>query len=333
MPRGSPADVRYRQVQGITRQIVDVVQRLWAALTPDRIEEELAGEVGRTIVASVVAGQMTVSAGAQAYVAAAMTAQGVAQAAAPAGVLVGSALAGRASDGRPLETLLYLPAITVAQRRAAGFSDEDAMLAGLTQMAMLTGTQIADTARTADQVATVAERRVVAYMRIVHLPACSRCIVLSGQMYPVTEGFLRHPRCDCTVEPVSTDRWGEVASPQELFDRMDERQQRKVFTVAGAQAIRDGADLDQVVNARRGMATPGSATTLESTTRRSLTYGRKLRRAGGDFERARGLRFGEETSNRYGRATSPRLTPEAIYDRAGDRDEAIALLRQYGYLT
>ncbi|WP_308294643.1 hypothetical protein [Streptomyces sp. JJ66] len=287
------------------------------------MEEELAGEAGQRIVTAVAAGQLTVAAGAQAFVAAAMAAQG-APGAAPAGVLVASALAGRASDGRSLETLLYLPALTVGARRAAGYSDQEAMLAGLTQMAMLAGTQIADTARIADQVACVADRRVVAYTRVVNLPACARCIILAGAQYSVTEGFLRHPRCDCTVEPLSPGQWKDVPTAQQLFDRLSPQEQQRVFTAAGARAIRDGADVGQVVNARRGMSTPGAVATAEGVTRRGV-YGRTARRAGGDFDRLLG--------QRYSTARAPRLTPEEIYGRAGSRDEAVALLRQYAYLT
>lgn len=320
-PRGSPADVRYRQVQLVGRQVAAAVQAIWRALTPSRIEEELAAAAGQRIVAAVAAGQLSVAAGAQAFVAAAMAAQG-APAVAPAGVLAATALAGVASDGRPLETLLFLPALTVSRRRAAGASDEEAMLAGLAQMAMLTGTQISDAARAADQVASVADRRVVAYTRVVHLPACARCIVLSGQQYSVSEGFRRHPSCDCSLDPLSDVEWRDVRTPQELFEQMDADQQRRVFGPAGAEAIREGADVGQVVNARRGMNT-ATGTTTEGVTRRGI-YGRQQRRAGGDFTRGLGAR--------YGSAVTPRLMPEEILRQAGSRDEAISLLRQHAYL-
>jgi len=88
------------------------------------------------------------------------------------------------------------------------------------------------------------------------------------------------------------------------------------FTVAGAQAIRDGADIFQVVNARRGMSTVTTfgrqlSTTTEGVTRRGFA-GQRMRAAG---------------------VSSPvRLTPQAIYELASDRAEAIRLLYRFGYL-
>lgn len=89
-------------------------------------------------------------------------------------------------------------------------------------------------------------------------------------------------------------------NPRAYFDSLDEAQQNRLFTKAGAQAIRDGADLNQVVNSRRGMRAAG--TTTESTTRFGVVPGRV------------------------------RLMPEALYGQAGSRDEAIQLLMQHGYL-
>lgn len=40
--------------------------------------------------------------------------------------------------------------------------------------------------------------------------------------------------------------------PGDYFESLDRAEQDKIFTKAGAQAIRDRADINQVVNARRG---------------------------------------------------------------------------------
>jgi hypothetical protein len=243
--------------------------------------------------------------------------------------LVAAAFAGIAPDGGPLETLLFLPAIGVRRRLAAGMTPDEAMLGGLADMARYASTAVADTARSADQVAMAANPNCVAYVRVVQLPACSRCIVLSGRMYSRSEGFLRHPNCDCQTLPLREKDWPSVPTPQQLFDRMPAGEQRRVFTVAGAEAIRSGADVGQVVNARRGMGTTHLAgrslqVTSEGTTRRGL-YGSRARRAGGEFARFPG--------QRYSRVTTPRLMPEEILRVADSRSEQLRLLRRYGYIV
>lgn len=314
---------RYTQVAATTRAVVAQIQALWRGLSAASIETDLEGAAGAAIVAAVTEGQLSVADAAQAYIAAQMLAQGgsgLAQA-----ILAPAAFAGLAPGGGPLETLLYLPAIGVRRRLAAGLTPQEAMIGGLADMARYASTAVTDAARSADQVAMAANPSCVAYVRVVQLPACARCIVLSGQMYAYSEGFLRHPNCDCQTLPLREHEWPEVPTPQELFDRLPEREQRRVFSVAGAQAIQAGADLGQVVNARRGMATAGADTTTEGITRRGV-YGRRMRRAGGEFVKVPG--------QRYRQSTTPRLTPEAIFRQApDDRGEQLQLLRRYGYIT
>jgi hypothetical protein len=318
---------RYQQVTTVIRAVVERVQELWKSTSAASIESDLEGPTGAAIVAAVAEGQLTVADAAQAYIAAQMAAQGgsaVAEA-----TLVAAAFAGIAPDGGPLETLLFLPAIGVRRRLAAGMTPEEAMLGGLADMARYASTSIADTARSADQVGMTANPNCVAYVRVVQLPACSRCIVLSGRMYTRSEGFLRHPNCDCQTLPLREKEWPNVPTPQQLFDRMPSAEQRRVFTVAGAEAIRSGADAGQVVNARRGMGTAHLAgrslrVTSEGTTRRGL-YGSRARRAGGEFARFPG--------QRYSRVTTPRLMPEEILRISDDRAEQLRLLRRYGYLV
>ena len=75
-----------------------------------------------------------------------------------------------------------------------------------------------------------------------------------------------------------------------------------VFTRAGAESIRQGADIAQVVNARSGMYTAAG--------RQLTTTAARIRGQGGI-----------------------RLMPEQILREAGnDRDEAQRLLKRFGYL-
>ncbi|BAU83135.1 hypothetical protein SLA_2202 [Streptomyces laurentii] len=319
------AQTRYTEVQSITRGVVDAVQALWRDVTPDRILSAMSGETGRAILAAVTTGQMTAAAGAQAFVTASMLAQGVA--AGPVGLLNPSALVGVAADARPLATLLYVPAVTTAQTLALGASPEAAALAGLNQMSMLVSTTVADTARAATSVAMAAEPRCVSYARVVRLPACARCVVLAGRQYSHSTGFQRHPRCDCGMEPMSESEWRGTDTPEDVFRRMSPAEQRKRLGAAGVKALEAGADLGQLVNARRGLSTAATGrgpmrVTTEGVTRRGI---------GG---RALNSGYTKDAGKRYERAKEARLMPESIFKLAGDdREHQIAMLRKHGYIT
>ncbi|MEU3686989.1 hypothetical protein [Streptomyces narbonensis] len=316
------AEARYSQVQATSRSVVDAVQALWRDATPDRILAAMSGEMGKQILNAVIAGQLSVAQGAEAFVTGAMLSQGAS--ASTAARLVPTQLAGMAADGRALSTLLYLPSITTSRALALGMSPEAASAMGLNQMAMLVASTITDTARTATSVAMTATPSCVSYVRVVKLPACSRCIILAGRQYSYSEGFKRHPRCDCGMEPMSDREWREADSPDDLFKAMSPEERRKRFGTAGAEAIELGADLNQVVNARRGISTTstGKKVTTEGTTKRGI--GGKSLNAG--FEKAQ--------SQRLMRAKEARQMPEQLLKSAhGNRDLQIALLKKHGYIT
>lgn len=321
------AQARYQFVTRTQRSLLGAIRAIWRSLTPSQVAFDLEGEAGSAIVTAVVRGQISVAQGAQAYVAAAMAAQGAT--AIPEALLIAEAFAGIAPDGGSLETLLYVPAIGVQQRISAGLPPREAMLGGMADMARYVATTIADTDRSATQVAMASNPGCLAYMRVVELPACARCILLSGQTYSYSTGFLRHPNCDCQTLPLREPEWEGVKTPKELYEAMTPKQRRKAFTVAGQKAIDQGADIEQVVNARRGMTTAhvhgrDVQSTTQGTTKRS-TYGRRLRRAGGEFVKVPG--------QRYTRSTTPRLMPEEIFNIAGGRREQLRLLRRYGYIV
>lgn len=319
------AEARYLQVQNLTRGTVGAVQALWSDMTPDRTLAAMQGETGRLILNTVMAGQMSAAQGAQAFVTGSMMAQGAGLA--QEATLNSGALVGLASDGRALATLLYLPAITTAQALQMGMTPEAAMVRGLAQMATMVATQIVDTARTATSVAMTAERKCVGYVRVVKLPACSRCIILAGRQYSYSTGFKRHPKCDCGMEPMGDAEWRSrktAKAPDDLFNAMSPEERRKRFGTAGADAIENGADINQVVNARRGLSTTttGKTVTTEGTTKRGI--GGQALNVG--FEKAQGQRLM--------RAKEARLMPEQILKQAdGNRDLQLALLKKHGYIS
>lgn len=321
----SAATARYRQVTATSRVLVAAIQRIWRGLSAAAIERDLQGSAGADILQAVADGQMSVAAGAQAFVATSMRAQGglgLAEA-----TLVAGAFAGYAGDGRPLETLLFLPAIGVQRRLARGLTAQEAMAGGLADMAMYAATAIADTARASEQAAMAADHQVRSYVRVVKPPACARCILLAGRVYSRNAGFDRHPNCDCGMAPAGSAEAAEalLLDPQVYFDSLSDAEQDRVFGKAGADAIAHGADIFQVVNARRGMRTAtvhgrGLQITSEGITARGHA-GRML----GGFARERG--------QRYRTSQTPRLMPEEIMRVADDRAEQMRLLRRYGYFT
>jgi hypothetical protein len=237
-----------------------------------------------------------------------------------------------AAAGDLTPALLY-PLLIALNRLRRGFSMTMSILSGAYFLEMVTRSLVADAGRIADMAGMIARPRVVSYVRVVHLPACARCIILAGSEYSLSDGFLRHPRCDCTLAPRRPGDTWELLGPDELFAQMDPTQQRRAFGEAGMQAIAEGADIAQVVNARRGMKTAtlyrrSVQATSEGTTRRGFYASRRAK-----FEKAAGVRFGESTQART-RTKAVRLMPEEIYRLAdGDRDHAIRLLKKNAYIV
>lgn len=202
----------------------------------------------------------------------------------PVSQVATAALAGVASDGRPLESLFGQAA------------DEFAL-------DLMIVTQLQDAARVAAGVSIAARPRVGGYVRMLNPPSCPRCAILAGKWFGWNSGFARHPKCDCRHIPTNEDVSGDLRTDPKLAF---EKGQIHGLTAAETKAITEGADINQVVNARRSMYVDeaGHRFTFESTTKRGVASG-----------------------------NGPRPTPEQIYRTAGDdRAAAIASLRKFGYL-
>src|SRR5690606_9852828 len=268
---------------------------------PGQIRQSWQTLVGRLVVV-VTGAQLAAAQQADSYVERVLAEQGIDPR--PDGALVPSALVGVASDGRALDTLLYQPAISAVTALGRGRSVRDALAVGQATLDMAVRTQVADAGRVADQVALTARREATGYVRMVVGASCARCIILAGRWYRWSQGFQRHPRCDCVHIPSRESIAGDITtSPRAIFESMSPEEQDRVFGKDGAQAIRDGADMARVVNARRGMYTAG------------------------------GLRLTREATTRRGIGRPVRLMPEEIYRQAnGNRGEALRLLRLHGYI-
>lgn len=305
----------WRQHQAlIARSAVDRTAAAWAMLDQQDLSGSWAGGVGPAMVRTLSAAQRLATAGASQYVAAAVGAQDGDPAA--DGTVLSGAFSGSAADGRSLAGLLYVPVIRTKTAIASGLPVREALASGADELAMLVGTEVADAGREAAGVAMTATRSVHGYVRMVSGSACSRCIILAGKRYRWNASFQRHPRCHCTAIPAVENHAGALETdPHAFFDHLSPEQQNRRFGAADAQAIRDGADIYQVVNARRGLY-------------QTRVFGRDVEAT---FE---GMgRHGLAGKQLAGATKGLRLTVRQIYaDAAGDRDLAISLLRRYGYL-
>lgn len=300
MSAESVAREHYDGRSGLTDAIARLAARVWRKVSPADLDGSWA-RVGPELVVGVTGAQLAAARTADAYADAELEEQG-GRPGSDFG-LNPSALAGIASDGRPLDSLLQNAILTVKASIASGATLDRAMAAGLANAQMIARTQVADAGRGADGVAIVARPQLTGYRRMLVGKSCSRCVILAGRFYQWNDGFRRHPRCDCIHVPAAESADDVTTNPRAYFDSLSKAEQDKEFTKAGAQAIRDGSDMNRVVNARRGAYEAGDLQlTREATTRRGIN--RKVR-----------------------------LMPEQIYKIAGtDRDEALRLLRTNGYL-
>lgn len=293
----SPTDIAERH--GAERKrLIRAVERegvaAWRNVDRAAIETSWVNLAPR-VMAVLIAAQSAAASQSEGYTAAMLAELGIDND--PAGQVAPDAFAGQAADGRPLGSLMLAPVMYARRELGRGRSLAQSMASGQAALRLMLRTEVADAGRTADGV-TVAARPRVMYTRYATPPSCPRCVILAGRTYRYSQGFQRHPGCDCQMIP-STQKASEdlISDPREAF----ERGQIRGLSQADAQAIADGADINQVVNAHRGMFTAG---------------GRKFTRA---LAGRRGI-------------PAVRIRPEQIYRDATSREDAVRLLRLHGYL-
>lgn len=233
---------------------------------------------------------------------------------------VPAAFAGTTQLGWPIET----PIETILDRIAQDFESDlqrltDQMLAGLD---LFVQSEIIAAGADAASVEIVTGPEWTNYVRVLDLPSCDRCVILAGRIYRDLEGFARHPKCDCQHWPVAS--WAEaeaaglVTDPQTAFDRGEVRG----LSLADEQAIRDGADIQEIVNAKRGGGTRPKGMTNAITVE---IFGKTVKATTeGTTRRAEWRRKHPDLPIR--------LRPESIYEHAKDRADALRLLKLYGYI-
>lgn len=286
------ARAHYAVQQSLAERVVRAVLELWALIDPSRLSESWASQrLGERMFVTLAAAQLAAASSATEYVARAVAEQGGDSD--PDGVLDPRSLAGVASDGRGLESLLFTPVVRTKQAISDGAETTRAVQMGGSSLATIADTQVSDAGRAAVDVAMIAEPTVTGWVRMLVPPSCGRCAILAGRRYRWSEGFQRHENCDCTMIPAVEDRADDLRTdPAAYFASLPRSEQDRLFGKANTQAILDGADMNRVVNAGRSTSVPG----------RSRSRGR-------------------------------RPTPAQIYADATDRDDAVRRLRRAGFIT
>lgn len=315
------------------------LERLWKELAGNDLSRSWLGGLGTAMVRAVAAGQLVAASTGQPYIEAMVRMDGVSSNYLEQASRVDArSFSGAAADGRALDSLLYLPVIRTKTLIGGGLTLQEAMTSGLFQLQRIAASEVADAGRGAAGVAMVANRTVTGYVRMVRAGACARCVILAGKWYRYNADFQRHKRCSCYGVPATDARPGRHLNPMSFFNNLSRAEQDRRFTIGGAEAIRNGADIYSVVNAQRGVTTLDAygkkvVATLEGTTRRGAFYQQMLREA----EQRTGQRFArgrvdvEQGLPRFHLRT-PRLTPGEILRLSEDRDDLIRLLKRFGYL-
>lgn len=304
----SKADtIHHRYLVRQQLEAVGKAKRAWDDVSPDWIEQTWAPQVPY-LVTAVSGAQERVAASALVTSAASLEPQK--SWSAPKAFLDPKAFRGATGFGTSLTGMLSGPALRAKHLIAGGMSPAEALAQAGEVLTMIVATTIADIARSAASIGT-AMRPGTGYVRIVHGDACDRCLILAGKWYRWNAGFERHPRCQCSHEPahLSADLAAELGmfdDPYAAFKSLTEAEQNRTFGKARARAIRDGADIFQVVGSKRGMTKNGLFTT-----------------AGTIRGNAKGLL----------KPGQRRATPELIYRWAGgSREKAKRLLEEHGYI-
>lgn len=335
----SIADARQASLIGLSEKLATRGRRAWNQVDFAALDASWA-VVAPALALSLNAAQGQAAAGSDRYVSRLSTEYDLDE---EPTSLVPQAFAGVDGSGRGIETGLYGAVAAAKEAVRAGLGAREAMLSGATYLATMLKTALADQARSSDMVASVG-RGYVQYIRTVEPGACARCMALAGSDR-FSKQFQRHPACRCTTRPIPLEeaRERDYKGPNDLFEELSPAEQDRRFGKAGAQAIRDGADLGQVVNARRGMGRPKSYADYSRMTK--TTIGRRPDGtpvrvyATSEGTTSRGG-FGRREENRvrlagarYTSARRVRLMPESILEIAGD-DQALrqAFLRDAGYL-
>lgn len=316
----------YMRQSAITARAQRQARKIWRQLDPENFDRswERLGPAMNTVLTNA---QVLAASGAEAYIDEIVKTSGLDSD--WAGEINPKAFGGITTEGWRNADLLQQPIIGNKMRIKAGMSTRDAVAAGGKQIDRIISTQVFDSGRAGVSVGNAANRTVTGYTRVVSGKACGNCAVLAGTgftirgaYFDVRKAFARHPNCKCQMIPsTKTLSVQQFSSSREYFDSIkDPKEQDRIFTKGGAEAIRNGADIARVVNARaRKIGRYSMPGMKNSPVYREDFTGRDLEATYVGFDGRRNFR-------------APRLTPNGIMQVAKSRDDMLRLLKKYGYI-
>jgi hypothetical protein len=310
------------------------VQRLWRRVSVSDFDASYA-RVEPSLLRVLFTAQERVAAGALAYVPDYLDAV---EGDVPDPVYESSAerFVGVAGDGLPVASMAYGAVIMAKEAVAAGLAPAAALVRGGKFLTLASGTMLSDTGRAAEKVSGGAHQ-VKVWTRMLNPPSCGRCVILAGKTFGQQEAFDRHPGCDCRNVPSTEDTGDDVRTdPKAYLDSLTEAEQDRVLgSKSNGRAFRDGADMNQLINAYRKSGGVRSAQvhgqaikyTREGTSRRGHAYWQMSQ---AQYIKEQGV---FKDGSKYFKLKSPRLMPETIYKIAKDQADAKRLLKLYGWVV
>lgn len=311
LPRS--AEAYYDAQRAESQAALRAVQRQWLRLAPGAVVASWE-DLRPALLAVILTAQGRLARPGAGFVSAVLAETGSAGLDDPFMDVSPAALVGFTGDGRSVEGLIDLAPGKVLDGQTPRQAGEWLNLAA--------SSVLSDTGRQSVAL-EMAVRPRASYVRMLNPPSCSRCATLAGKPSK-SVAFPRHPGCDCRAIPSAEAVAGDMTvDTQAYFDSLPESEQARVFTVAGAESIRAGADPAAVVNARRGM------TTVTQNLRGWIPQGR-LTRSNVLGQQVYTTAEGAGRGRRRGRRV--RLMPESIVELAKDREDLTRLLRVHGYV-
>ncbi|MCQ9367959.1 hypothetical protein NQ036_06835 [Brevibacterium sp. 91QC2O2] len=220
--------------------------------------------------------------------------------------------------GALVESALAGVGFHALDRIAGGQAPAQALAAGRFELGDLIQLATAGAGEAMGSVVTASRSQTIGWVRVAQPGCCIRCSLLAGRWYRWNRGFKRHPGCRCEHFPAREVPGGDLGSdPYQLFESLSESEQARIWTRAGAQAIREGGDIYQIGNSISRPLTDGTHRTGREryTTEGTTRYGAYRRYTA------------------RGQAGKRRMTVGEIYRQAGDdRTLAVRMLWENGYI-
>lgn len=237
----------YQQQQIIAVETATEVDALWRGMTTEF--DESWSRIAPLVFDAAAAGQYAAAASGIRYVGDVLLETGVD---APAvGRLSPTRFAGGSTDGGALDTLLAGSVVQAKQAVKDGARPAAALIVARGWLQDVVMDAVRDADRQAVGAGITARPKLQGWVRMLNPPSCKFCIALGGKFYRWSQGFQSHPHCDCRHIPSQESNAGDFTiDPRAYFRTLDEKTQNRVFGKNDAQAIRDGADINRVVNIR-----------------------------------------------------------------------------------